>query len=143
MSFAPKSRLRRVLGVRRLNVDIVDYPGEWLLDLAMLGESYAAWSAEALRLAREPARKRLAKELGWTFVAALDPLAAEDEQTALEGAGLFTRIPRGSALRRADGDDRARPLPHAGRSRRLAAADVLSARRRSGRAAAARLARAP
>jgi uncharacterized protein len=90
LSFAPKSRLRRMLGVGRLNVDIVDYPGEWLLDLAMLGETYAAWSAEALRLARDPARKGLAKDF-LSFVAALDPLAAEDEQTALEGARLFTR----------------------------------------------------
>jgi predicted YcjX-like family ATPase len=89
ISFAPKSRLRRALGVRRLNVDIVDYPGEWLLDLAMLGETYAAWSAEALRLAREPQRHALAKD--WlAFVAGLDPNAAEDEQTALEGARLFT-----------------------------------------------------
>ena len=34
--------------IAQLNLDIVDYPGEWLLDLAMLDQSYAAWSEEAL-----------------------------------------------------------------------------------------------
>ena len=48
LGFARKSRLRRMLGVGRLNVDIVDYPGEWLLDLAMLDETYAAWCGGGL-----------------------------------------------------------------------------------------------
>ena len=30
---------------RTLTLDIVDYPGEWLLDLPLLGQSYSAWSA--------------------------------------------------------------------------------------------------
>ncbi|MDQ3561196.1 MAG: YcjX family protein, partial [Pseudomonadota bacterium] len=40
--------LKRTLGRGRLNLDIVDYPGEWLLDLALLRKTYADWSAEAL-----------------------------------------------------------------------------------------------
>ncbi|UWQ22658.1 YcjX family protein [Jannaschia sp. W003] len=35
-------------GARTLHVDIVDYPGEWLLDLALLPLDYEAWSARAL-----------------------------------------------------------------------------------------------
>jgi predicted YcjX-like family ATPase len=31
-----------------LNLDIVDYPGEWLLDLPLLSLSFAEWSAQAL-----------------------------------------------------------------------------------------------
>src|SRR5436305_8236839 len=34
---------------RTLTLDIVDYPGEWLLDLPLLTTSYATWSADTLR----------------------------------------------------------------------------------------------
>ena len=37
--------LRRALGPGRLHVDIVDYPGEWLLDLPLLELSFADWSS--------------------------------------------------------------------------------------------------
>ena len=42
---------------RTLTLDIVDYPGEWLLDLPLLNKSYEQWSRESLALSRErPAR---------------------------------------------------------------------------------------
>jgi hypothetical protein len=42
-------------GPRRLHLDIVDYPGEWLLDLALLDQSYAQWSEATLaRLEKRP-----------------------------------------------------------------------------------------
>jgi len=89
LSFLPQHPVRRALGIRRLNLDIVDYPGEWLLDLAMLGESYAAWSADALARARRAPGGRAGA--AWlAFVSGLDPSAPEDERTAIEGARLFT-----------------------------------------------------
>ena len=33
---------------RTLTLDIVDYPGEWLLDLPLLNKSYEQWSCESL-----------------------------------------------------------------------------------------------
>jgi len=46
-------------GPRRLHLDIVDYPGEWLLDLALMDKSYADWSDETLtRLAHRPEAAR-------------------------------------------------------------------------------------
>ena len=33
---------------RTLTLDIVDYPGEWLLDLPLLSKSYEQWSRESL-----------------------------------------------------------------------------------------------
>ena len=45
-----KDGLRHKLGERRVRLDIVDYPGEWLLDLPMLGQSYQAWSRQTLAL---------------------------------------------------------------------------------------------
>ena len=42
-------------GPRTLHLDIVDYPGEWLLDLSLLDQSYEAWSEATLtRLERRP-----------------------------------------------------------------------------------------
>src|SRR6185503_16070224 len=46
---------------RTLTLDIVDYPGEWLLDLPLLNKSYEQWSAESLALSREPLRAKLAE----------------------------------------------------------------------------------
>jgi hypothetical protein len=74
---------------RTLTLDIVDYPGEWLLDLPLLGKSYEQWAAESLALSHQPPRSQLAAE--WhRQLATLDPSAAEDEQAALATARLFT-----------------------------------------------------
>ncbi|MGN6583028.1 MAG: YcjX family protein, partial [Rhizobiaceae bacterium] len=40
----------------KLSVDIVDYPGEWLLDLPLLGKDFRAFSADAFELAELPVR---------------------------------------------------------------------------------------
>ena len=74
---------------RTLTLDIVDYPGEWLLDLPLLSMSYAQWSAEALILSRSGPREQLARE--WhAHHATLDPDAREDEHAARTAARLFT-----------------------------------------------------
>jgi YcjX-like family, DUF463 len=46
--------------MRTLTLDIVDYPGEWLLDLPLLNMSYEQWSAESLTLSRQQPRAALA-----------------------------------------------------------------------------------
>jgi uncharacterized protein len=80
---------RRGARNRALTLDIVDYPGEWLLDLPLLTASYAKWSADTLKLARSDPRAMLAAP--WQrHLATLNPDAAEDEQSALQAARLFT-----------------------------------------------------
>ena len=75
--------------MRTLTLDIVDYPGEWLLDLPLLDKSYRDWSAQALEQSREPARK--AHAAPWhARLAAIDPVAPADENLAIELARLFT-----------------------------------------------------
>ncbi|MWD27987.1 YcjX family protein [Aquicoccus sp. SCR17] len=44
----PSGLLGGVQGPRTVHLDIVDYPGEWLLDLGLLDKSYAEWSADVL-----------------------------------------------------------------------------------------------
>jgi uncharacterized protein len=80
---------RRSTRERTLTLDIVDYPGEWLLDLPLLSTRYAQWAAETLRLSRQGARAALARE--WhAHLADIDSTAPEDEQTAITAARLFT-----------------------------------------------------
>jgi predicted YcjX-like family ATPase len=85
-------------GPARLDLDIVDYPGEWLLDLTLLDKSYARWSNETIAASRAPARAPLAG--GWlAHLDRADPQAAFDEDAAREAAILFTEY-----LRAARGD---------------------------------------
>jgi predicted YcjX-like family ATPase len=75
--------------MRTLTLDIVDYPGEWLLDLPLLDKSYEQWSAESLDQARHGSRARLAA--GWlASLKSADPMAPADESVAIESARLFT-----------------------------------------------------
>jgi len=75
--------------MRTLTLDIVDYPGEWLLDLPLLHKSYEQWSAESLALSRNGPRAALATE--WhADLATLNPTGPESEQATLKAAQLFT-----------------------------------------------------
>ena len=76
-------------GPRAVHLDIVDYPGEWLLDLPLMGLSYAEWSAQALAAARSPGRAAVAE--GWLGqLAAIDPARPLDETEARRIAAAFT-----------------------------------------------------
>ncbi|WP_176074026.1 YcjX family protein [Brucella intermedia] len=91
----------RWLSPGKLSVDIVDYPGEWLLDLPLLGKSYAEFSADSFALAHEPTHKDLAQE--WISEAAVvDPSEKADELTAQRLARSFTAY-----LRAGKADERA------------------------------------
>ena len=57
----PSGLFSGLTGPRVVHLDIVDYPGEWLLDLPLLDKSYAQWSQEALAAADSPARARHAE----------------------------------------------------------------------------------
>jgi hypothetical protein len=72
-----------------LTLDIVDYPGEWLLDLPLLDKSYAQWSRETIEASEAKARAPFAAP--WrAFLAGLDPAAKAEEETARAAAELFT-----------------------------------------------------
>ncbi len=45
----PGGILGAVSGPRTVHIDIVDYPGEWLLDLALMDKSYGQWSDETFK----------------------------------------------------------------------------------------------
>ena len=82
---------------RSLTLDIVDYPGEWLLDLPLLNRSFEQWSAESLALSRKSPRKDLAAP--WhEYLTTLSAEGRADEQAALISARLFTDYLRAFAM---------------------------------------------
>ena len=91
----------RWLSPGKLSVDIVDYPGEWLLDLPLLGKSYAEFSADSFALAHEPTHKDLAQ--AWIAEASLVTASEKaDELVAQRLAKSFTDY-----LRAGKADERA------------------------------------
>ena len=94
------SFVSRTVGSGKLHLDIVDYPGEWLLDLPLIHKSYADWSRDAVAKAGTAAHRGHAAP--WlTRLASIKADAAEDEAVARELAALFTAYLRGT--RTADG----------------------------------------
>jgi len=94
------SFVSRTVGSGQLHLDIVDYPGEWLLDLQLLHKSYADWSKGAIAKAGTPGHKPHAA--AWLArLAAVNADAAEDEALARELAALFTGYLR--VMRTTDG----------------------------------------
>ncbi|MGR3762014.1 YcjX family protein [Roseobacteraceae bacterium NS-SX3] len=82
----PSGLLAGLQGPRTLHLDIVDYPGEWLLDLALLDKSYDEWSADVLeRIAKRPQAQDFLAQAG-----AADPAGEHDEPQAQSLARAFT-----------------------------------------------------
>jgi predicted YcjX-like family ATPase len=91
--FAPANTVGRLLSEitgnpASLTIRIVDYPGEWLLDLPLLGQSYAEWSRATLHLLRKGARAEISGE----FLSFLEHHRAEEvasEQVAKQAHDLY------------------------------------------------------
>lgn len=90
VDYEPEGFLARNLTPGKLNIDIIDYPGEWLLDLALLDMSYKEWSSVTLEAARKPPRKALSGT--WLrHVSTIDPASPALETVALKSAETFTQ----------------------------------------------------
>ncbi len=79
---------RAPLPPRRVRIEFLDYPGEWLLDLPLLAQDFAAWSATTL------ARLRTAGPAAAAFLAFVDGVpakAAANEALAGAGAQLYRK----------------------------------------------------
>lgn len=82
----PQGMFAGLMSAQTVHLDIVDYPGEWLLDLALLDKTYADWAEDTLA--------RLAKRAeGAEFLAiarAEDGALPLDEPRAQALAAAFT-----------------------------------------------------
>jgi len=83
-----RERLGFDLPAQRLRLELLDYPGEWLLDLPLLRTSFADWSASMLRRLEAPAAAPYAREF-MAFSAALPAGAPADEALAATGHRLY------------------------------------------------------
>ncbi len=91
----PSGLLSGMRAPQTIHIDIVDYPGEWLLDLPLLSQSYAEWSEVTIQQARAGTRVSLAE--GWLAQSeGSDPSAPLDEPTAQALAAAFTTYLRAS-----------------------------------------------
>jgi predicted YcjX-like family ATPase len=89
IEYEPLGIISRNLHGGKLHLDIIDYPGEWLLDLPLMGLTYAQWSAATLDAARkEPRLKHAAHWLDHAALCKADDAA--DEMKAVEAAQRFT-----------------------------------------------------
>lgn len=94
LAYRPASGWRRHLTERnRLFLDIIDYPGEWLLDLPMLQQDFSSWSSEQQHLLSQTPRQEHARD--WLEkAAALDLQAPADEAELASLAQEFARLLR-------------------------------------------------
>src|SRR5262249_61448374 len=61
VEYEPQGFWKRRLGYNRLNIDIVDYPGEWLLDLPLLRLGYPRWAEHGPQRSRPVSRRASAQ----------------------------------------------------------------------------------
>jgi predicted YcjX-like family ATPase len=81
----PNGLLSGLQGPRTVHLDIVDYPGEWLLDLGLMERTYEEWAADTL--ARIADRTSAAAFMG--RVEGVDAKAKHDEPLAQELSQIF------------------------------------------------------
>ena len=89
--YQPSSLLKYTTDTATLTIDITDYPGEWLLDLPMLKQSYKDWSAQTHALLSSAPRK----EYSQVFLAKLnniDPFSPVSEEILAELAQEYTEL---------------------------------------------------
>lgn len=83
-----ESLLRHFKDTSTLYLEIVDYPGEWLLDLPMLAQDYLSWSRQMTALLQGD---RASWSARWRKLCEnLDPLAPADENRLAEIAEAWT-----------------------------------------------------
>ncbi|MCK5719339.1 MAG: YcjX family protein [Thiomargarita sp.] len=81
--------LKHFSSIGTLYVDIIDYPGEWLLDLPLLELSYEQWSAQITQLCKIEPRLSLSEE--WrAFISQVDLNTEADSAILRQASELYT-----------------------------------------------------
>jgi len=99
LRFQSNGWLAGLRGPSQVNLDIVDYPGEWLLDLPLLGLSFREWSDQALERAGRLGSEAEARPF-FEALSRIDPAAEARDTDAETLATAFTAYLR---LSREDG----------------------------------------
>lgn len=89
LDYEPSSFFARNFGSGKLHIDIIDYPGEWLLDLPLMSQSYQQWSASTITASKLSPRNNLAND--WhQHLNTLNATTPAQELEAVKAASLFT-----------------------------------------------------
>ncbi|MBE0363558.1 hypothetical protein PULV_a1013 [Pseudoalteromonas ulvae UL12] len=94
IKYRPASGLRaQISETQTLLIDLIDYPGEWLMDLPMLELNFASWSWQQLELLNQSPRLQHA-EAFLNHIAAIDWQGPVDEQQLTELATEYQGLLR-------------------------------------------------
>jgi len=89
MRYRPKQGLRAQFGdSATLTIDLIDYPGEWLMDLPMLNMDYPTWCERQLTMLNKAARAEHAQDF-MTALHEFDANAEVDEVRLKELSELY------------------------------------------------------
>lgn len=92
IKFHRKSGVTRFLKeTSKLKVQVIDYPGEWLLDLPMLNQSFLEWSSQLMPIL-EKHKDRQEYKVWQTGLAECDLFAAADESHLAKIAEAYTAL---------------------------------------------------
>jgi len=86
-----KSLLKYVTDMATLTLDITDYPGEWLLDLPMLNQTYEEWSEQTCKLLSVAPREAYAQSF-IEKVSKIDPFQEANEDFLAELSKEYTKL---------------------------------------------------
>ncbi len=86
-----KSLLKYATDMATLTLDITDYPGEWLLDLPMLNQTYEEWSEQTQALLTATPRNKFSQEF-IAKVGEIDPFAIADEDLLAQLSKEYTEL---------------------------------------------------
>ena len=89
LEYEPSSFFARKFGGGKLHIDIVDYPGEWLLDLPLINLTYQQWSHNTIAASRLAPRAAMARDW-YAHLQTLDADQPADELEVQKSASLFT-----------------------------------------------------
>ncbi|TWF49700.1 YcjX family protein [Neorhizobium alkalisoli] len=88
LDYQSASGWNRMFSRGKLSIDIVDYPGEWLLDLPLLAQDFSTFSGNTAQLAQTGIRRELSSD--WLALAkSVDMDAPAEEATARRLAEAF------------------------------------------------------
>ena len=73
---------QKQLSTSRLQIELVDYPGEWLVDLGMLEQDYQQWSEQMLAQMQTPLRQPLASRYRQLIAQLPDAEQVDEDQVA-------------------------------------------------------------
>ena len=115
-----ESAVRWTSKASSLSLDLVDYPGEWLLDLPLLEKSYATWARETLAASETPGARSSLDRVARSAQGPRPARSGQRGQGARNRRALHRLSAQGARERLCALDTAARALPDARRPRRLA-----------------------